>query len=88
MPANLVRAMISKILRTPDLTTIQDALNIMQTEAEARVEETTKVIETVRVELRNNAADIKRSITFGEETRAAAEKRRRRARRLWKWSKS
>lgn len=64
--------MISKTLRTPDLTTVQDVLKIMQTEAKARAEETTKVIESIRMELRNNAADIKRSITLGEETNAAA----------------
>jgi phage gpG-like protein len=36
--------MISKTLRTPDLTTIQDALNIMQTEAKDIAEETANVI--------------------------------------------
>jgi ABC-type Fe3+-hydroxamate transport system substrate-binding protein len=80
VPANLVRTMItgtltmvSKTLRTPDLTTIQDTLNITQTEAKERAEEIAKPLETVKVELRNNAADIKRSITIGEETRTAAE---------------
>jgi hypothetical protein len=64
--------MISKTLRTPDLTTIQDALNIMQTEAKNIAEETANVIETVKMEMRNNTADIKRSIKIGEETKAAA----------------
>jgi DNA-binding PucR family transcriptional regulator len=80
VPANLVRTMItgtptiiSKTLRPPDLTTIQDTLNIMQTEAKDRTEETAKAMATVRVELRYNAADIKQSITIGEETRAAVE---------------
>jgi hypothetical protein len=72
-------ATISKTLKTPDLTTIQDALSIMQTEAKERAKETAKTIETVTVELRNNAADIKQSISIGEETRAG---------RLWKWSRS
>jgi hypothetical protein len=40
--------MISKTLRTPDLTTIQDTLNIMQTEAKERAEETAKAMEMVR----------------------------------------
>jgi hypothetical protein len=79
VPANHVRTMItgtltmiSKTLRTPDLTTIQDALSIMQTEAKERAKEAARAMGTVTVELRNNAADIKRSITIGEETRAAA----------------
>jgi hypothetical protein len=79
VPASHVRTMttgtltmISKTLGTPDLTTIQDALSIMQTEAKERAKETAKAIETVTVELRNNAADIKRSISIGEQTRAAA----------------
>lgn len=65
--------MISKTLRTPDLTTKQDTLNIMQTEAKERAKEMAKDTETVKAGLRNNAADIKRSITIREETRAAAE---------------
>lgn len=60
--------MISKTLRTPDLTTVQDTLNIMQTEVKARAGETTKAVETVRMKLRNNAAYIKRSIMVGEQT--------------------
>jgi hypothetical protein len=79
VPANYVRTMItgtptmiSKALRMPDLTTVQDALNIMQTETKDRAEETANVIEIVRMETSNNAADIKRSITVGEETKAAA----------------
>jgi hypothetical protein len=64
--------MISKTLRTPDTTTIQDALNIMQTEAKDIAEETANVIETVKMEMRNDAADIKRSIKIGEETKTAA----------------
>jgi hypothetical protein len=79
VPASHVRTMItgtltmiSKTLRTPDLTTIQDALNIMQTEAKDIAEETANVIETVKMEMRNNAADIKRSIKIGEETKTAA----------------
>jgi hypothetical protein len=80
VPANLVRTMITgiptminKTLGAPDLTTIQDTLKIMQTEAKDRIEETAKAMPTVRVELRYNAADIKQSITVGEETRAAVE---------------
>lgn len=80
VPANLVRTMImgtltmiSKTLRTPDLTTIHDTLTIMRTEADETARESAKVMEMVRMELRNNAADIKRSITVGEKTRAAAE---------------
>jgi hypothetical protein len=65
--------MISKALRSPDSTTIQDTLNTMQTEAKERAEETSRAMETVKVELRNNVADIKRSITIGEQTRAVAE---------------
>jgi hypothetical protein len=79
VPASYVRTMItgtltmiSKTLRTPDLTTIQDALIIMQTEAKDIAEETANVIETVKMEMRNNAADIKRSIKIGEETKTAA----------------
>ena len=80
VPASLVRTlitgtltMISKTLRTPDLTTIQDTLSIMQTEADEAARESAKVMEMVRMELRNNAADIKRNITIGEKTKAAAE---------------
>lgn len=80
VPANLVRTMItgtltmiSKILRTSDLTTIQDTLSIMQTEADEMAGESAKVMEMGRMELKNNAADIKRNITIGEKTRAAAE---------------
>jgi septin family protein len=65
-------AMISKTLRTPDLTTIQDALSIMQPEAKGIAKETANVIETVKMEVRNNAADIKRSIKIREETKTAA----------------
>ena len=65
-----ILTMISKTLRTRDLTSIQDALSIMQTEAKERSKETAKTMDTVKVELRNIAADIKRSITIGEETRA------------------
>jgi hypothetical protein len=79
VPANHVRTMItgtltmiSKTLRTLDLTTIQDALNIMQTEAKDIAEETANVIETVKMEMRNSAANIKRSIKIGEETKTAA----------------
>ncbi|KAI7349593.1 hypothetical protein KC320_g5990 [Hortaea werneckii] len=64
--------MISKTPRPPDLTTIQDALNIMQTEAKDIAEETANVIKTVKVEMMNNAADIKRSIKIGGETKAVA----------------
>jgi hypothetical protein len=53
MPANHVRTIIkgtlttiNKTLRTPDLTTIQDALNIMQTEAKDIAEGTANVIES------------------------------------------
>lgn len=63
--ARATLTMISKTLRTPDLTTIQEALNIMQTEAKAKVEETANVVEAVRMEVRNNAADIMQSITVG-----------------------
>ncbi|KAL1581997.1 hypothetical protein WHR41_09300 [Cladosporium halotolerans] len=49
-----------------------DALNIMQIEAKDKAKETANVIETVKVKLRNNAAEIKRSIKIGEETRVAA----------------
>jgi hypothetical protein len=80
VPASLVRTMItgtltmiSKTLRTPDLTTIQDTLSIVQTEANEIARESAKVMEMVRMELRSNAADIKRNITIGEETRTAAE---------------
>jgi hypothetical protein len=80
LPANHVRTMITgtmttigKTPRTPDPTTIQDMLNTMQNEAKERAEETPRAMDTVKVKLRNNAADIKRSITIGEETRAAAE---------------
>ena len=65
--------MISKTLRTPDLTTIQDTLSIMQTEANEIARESAKVMEMVRMELRNNAADIKRNITIREKTKATAE---------------
>lgn len=65
--------MISKTLRTPDLTTIHDMLTVMQTEADETARESAKVMEMVRMELRNNAADIKRNITIGEKTRAVAE---------------
>jgi hypothetical protein len=44
----------------------------MQTEAKDIAEEPAKVIETVKMEMRNNAADIKRSIKIGEETKTAA----------------
>jgi lipoate synthase len=74
VPASHVRTiitgtltMISKTLRIPDLTTIQDVLNIMQTEAKDIAEETVNVIETVKMEMRNNAVDIKRSIKIREE---------------------
>jgi len=40
--------MISKALRTPHLTTIQDALSIMQNKANDIAEETAYVIETVK----------------------------------------
>ena len=81
VPSDLVKSMvtgtlslINKTLRTLDLSTIQDALNMMKTEAKAASEESAKVVETVRVELRNNAADIKRGIKIGEETKTAAQK--------------
>jgi gas vesicle protein len=45
----------------------------MQTEADETARESAKVMEIVRMELRNNAADIKGNITIGEKTRAAAE---------------
>jgi hypothetical protein len=80
VPADVVRTivtatltLISKTIRTPDFITAQDALNIMQTEVRTRAEETAKSIETLRVELGNNAADIKQSNTVGEETEAAAQ---------------
>ena len=68
-----ILTMISKTLRTPDLTTIQDTLSIMQTEANEIARESAKVMEMVRMELRNNAADIKRNITIREKTKATAE---------------
>ena len=74
--------MISKTLRTPDLTTIQDTLSIMQTEAEETARESAKVMEMVRMEMRNNAADIKRNITIGEKTRAAAEEAREKGKEI------
>lgn len=89
VPANHVRTMItgtltmiSKPLRTPDLTTVQDALNIIQTEAKNRGEETANVIETVRMEMRHNVTDIKRSITIGEETKAAAREATERSKKV------
>lgn len=89
VPANLVRTMItgtltmiSKTLRTPDLTTIQDTLSIMQTEADEIARESAKVMEMVRTELRNNAADIKRNITIGEKTKAAAEEAREKGKEI------
>jgi hypothetical protein len=39
----------------------------MQTEAKDIAKETVNVIETVKIEIRNNAADIKRSIKIREE---------------------
>lgn len=89
VPATLVRTMItgtltmiSKTLRTPDLTTIQDTLSIMQTEAEETARESAKVMEMVRMELRNNAADIKRNITIGEKTKATAEEAREKGKEI------
>jgi hypothetical protein len=61
---------ISKTLGTPDFTTIQDALDIMQTEARKGAEKKSRAMERSKVELRNNAVDTKRSITIEEETRA------------------
>jgi hypothetical protein len=74
--------MISKTLRTPDLTTIQDTLRIIQTEADETARESAKVIEIVRMELRSNAADTKRNITIREKTRAAAEEASERGKQI------
>jgi hypothetical protein len=44
----------------------------MQTEAKDIAKETANVIETVKMEMRNNAADIKRNIKIREETKTVA----------------
>jgi hypothetical protein len=74
--------MISKTLRTPDLTTIQDTLRIMQTEADETARESAKAMEIVIMELRSNAADTRRNITIGEKTRAAAEEASERGKQI------
>jgi hypothetical protein len=62
---------ISKTLRIPEFTTIQDALNMMQSEVKDIAEETVHITKTVKMEMRNTSVDIKRSIKIGEERKAA-----------------
>lgn len=64
--------LISKTPRTPGLSTIQDALNMIKTEVKAATEETVEAVETVRVGLRDSAADIKRCIKIREETEGSS----------------
>lgn len=80
VPASVVKTiitgmltMISKTLRIPDLTTVHNILNIMRIEAKERTQATAKNMEVIKVELRDNATHIRRSITIGKRTKAAAE---------------
>jgi hypothetical protein len=73
VPASHVRimimgmlTMISKTSKTINLITNQDALSIMHIEAREIAKETAKTMGTATAGLRNNAAEIKRSITIGE----------------------
>jgi hypothetical protein len=86
MPADLVgdiiRGLLTFVLKmqhTPDLTSISDALRIVQTEAKATAEHTAHALEGIKTELKNNTEGIQQATTniqqnsnTGEEARAAA----------------
>jgi hypothetical protein len=86
LPADLVKTIIhgtvTFVLKTqhaPDLTTVCDALRILQTEAKSAAENNTKALSEIWNELKNTAEAIRQTTTIaqqavnmGEETRAAA----------------
>jgi hypothetical protein len=86
MPADLVGDIIRgsltfvlKMQHTPDLTSISDALRIVQTEAKATAEHTAHALEGIKTELKNNTEGIQQATTkiqqnsnTAEEARAAA----------------
>ena len=86
MPADLVGDIIRgsltfiiKMQQTPDLTSISDALRIVQTEAKATAEHTAHALEGIKTELKNNTEGIQQATTNiqqnnnkAEEARAAA----------------
>lgn len=86
LPAELVGDIIRgsltfvlKMQHTPDLTSISDALRIVQTEAKATAEHTAHTLEEIKTELKNNTEGIQRATTniqqnsnTAEEARAAA----------------
>ena len=86
MPADLVKTIIRsaltlilKVQNAPDLSTICDALRILQTETKSTSESTAEALNTVKSELKNTAeivrtlgANVQQNTNTGEETRAAA----------------
>lgn len=86
LPADLVGDIIRgsltfvlKMQHTPDLTSISDALRIVQTEAKATAEHTAHTLEQIKTELKNNTEGIHQATTriqqgsnTAEEARAAA----------------
>jgi methyl-accepting chemotaxis protein len=70
---------VLKMQHTPDLTSISDALRIVQTEAKATAEHTAHALEEIKTELKNNTEGIQQATTniqqnsnIAEEARAAA----------------
>ena len=86
MPADLVKiiihgalTLILKFQNTPDLSTICDALRILQTETKATSENTAEILNAVKTELHDTTENIRtlgtsvqQNTNTGDETRAAA----------------
>ena len=90
MPADLVKVIIHgtltfilKVQHAPDLSTVCDALSILQTEAKASTENAARMLEAVKHELKTDikntadtvhaiATNVQQNIRNGEEARTAA----------------